>query len=145
MEWFTTAKANLPASELQRHIRIETLHEWCAAPPAIAGDVDNQPVPDWTHWRVHREVIRNGLRFTLPGAIHALQWTLTTGGQVHSGTVSLHCTLASPNADAATVAALEKFVTEWQQGLEAGVLRLRQQRAAKSAAVCESYTSSGFG
>ena len=145
MEWFITANANLPASELQRHIRIETLHEWCAAPPAIAGVVNNQPVPDWIHWRVHREVIREGLRFTLPSAVHALQWTLITGGHLRPGTVNLHCTLGISNTDAATIAALEKFVSDWQQGLEAGVQRLQQQRAVKSAAVCESYASSGFG
>ena len=145
MEWFATANANLPASELQRHLRIETLPEWCAAPPAIAGDVDNRDVPEWTHWRVHREVIRAGLRFSLPGALHALQWTLIVGSHPRPGTVNLHFSLATANPDAATLAALEKFVADWQKGLEAGVKRLQQQRAAKSAAVCESYASSGFG
>lgn len=145
MEWFSTANANLPASELQRHIRVETLHEWCASPPAIPGDVDKQGLPDWTRWRVHREVIPEDLHFTLPGATPTLQWTLTAGGHARPGTVTLHCTLATATADAARVLAVENFVRDWTLGLEAGVQRLQDLRAAKRAAVCESYASSGFG
>lgn len=145
MEWFSIANANLPASELQRHIRIDTLHEWCTAPPAIAGDAGTTPDTDWAHWSVHREVIRDGLRFTLPGTVQALQWTLTAGGHARPGTVSVHCTLNTSHADALTTAALERFMDDWRQGLEEGTRRLQQQRAIKSAAVCVPCASSGFG
>lgn len=143
MEWFSIAHANLPAGELQRHIRIDTLPEWCSVPPAIGGDADGGQV--WSGWSVHREVIRDGLRFTLPGTAHALQWTLTAGGHARPGTVTVHCTLNTPDTDAATATALEQFMADWRQGLEEGVRRLQQQRAIKAAAARAPCTSSGFG
>lgn len=135
MEWFGTAGANLPASELQRHIRIENLGEWCAVPPAIDGAAVQRGTGGWAGLGVHREVIRDGLRFTLPGSAHALQWTLTAGPR--AGTVQVHCTLNTPMADAAAVAALERFLADWCAGLESGARRVQQQRAERNAAVCE--------
>lgn len=131
MEWFGTANANLPAGELQRHIRAENLGEWCAAPPAINGTA----AQGWAGLGVHREVIRDGLRFTLPGSAHALQWTLTAGAR--PGSVQVHCTLNLPVADAATAAAMERFLADWCAGLASGALRVQQQRAERSAAACE--------
>lgn len=136
MEWFGTAHANLPAGELQRHIRVENLSEWCAAPPAIGGG-DLRNAGGWSGWTVHREVIRDGVRFTLPGSAHAFQWTLTAGAAARAGTVDVHCTLNTPAADAATVAALERFMIDCCAALENGVRRLQQQRGEKSAAACE--------
>ena len=137
MEWFTTANANLPVAELQRHIRIETLEAWCALPPAVGGEVSEAARLEWSAWRVHREVIRDGVRFTLPGAAHALQWTLTAGGQQRSGTVGVHCTLNIATPDAETITAIERFLTAWKDGLETGVRRLQDERAEKADAASQ--------
>lgn len=137
MEWFSTANANLPASELQRHIRVDNVGEWCAAPPAIDAEAGQRALAGWAGLGMHREIIRDGLRFTLPGSAHALQWTLTAGAAARPGSVQMHCTLNTPVADATTGAAVERFVAEWCAGLEAGARRLQQQRAEKNAAVCE--------
>ena len=139
MEWFITAAANLPANELQRHVRVETLREWCAAPPMQeSGNTDGGEIASVNGWAglgVHREVIRDGLRFTLPGSAHALQWTLTAGAR--PGTVQVHCTLNVAAADTATVVALERFMMDWRDGLERGARRVQHQREAKNSAVCE--------
>jgi hypothetical protein len=139
MEWFIAANANLQVAELQRHIRIETLGAWCAAPPAILGEANQignpgMGNPGWSAWCVHREVIRDGVRFTLPGAINALQWTLSAGGQLRAGTVGVHCTLNTVAPEAASVAAVAAFMDAWREGLEAGARRLQDERAAKVAA-----------
>lgn len=135
MEWFVTASANLPANELQRHIRVENLSEWCAAPPVFHGDGEQSGVNGWTGLGVHREVIRDGLRFTLPGSAHGLQWTLTTG--LRPGTVQVHCTLNIAAADTATISALERFMADWCGGLECGARRVQRQRETKNAAVSD--------
>lgn len=137
MEWFITANANLPASELQRQIRVDNLGEWCPAPPAIDAEAGQRVPSGWAALGVHREVIRDGLRFTLPGSANALQWTLTAGAHARSGTVNVHCTLNTPAAGAATVAALERYMADWCAGLEAGARRLQQQRAEKNAECIE--------
>ena len=139
MERFVTVNANLPANELQRHIRADNLRDWCAAPLlqgcGNADDGEMDSVDGWAGIGVHREVIRNGLRFTVPGSAHALQWTLTTGAR--PGTVQVHCTLNVAAADTATTVALERFMADWRDGLEAGARRVQHQRDAKNAAVCE--------
>lgn len=137
MEWFITAHANLPASELQRHVRVDNLGEWCPDPPAIDTEAAQRAASGWATVGVHREVIRDGLRFTLPGSAGAVQWTLTAGAQARSGTVNVHCTLNTPAAEAATVAALERFMAEWRSGLESGARRLQQLRAEKNAECIE--------
>ena len=135
MERFVTANANLPANELQRYIRADNLRDWCAAPPLFHGDGEWSNGNGWAGLGVHREVIRDGLRFTLPGSAHALQWTLTTGAR--AGTVQVHCTLNVAAADTVTTAVLERFMANWRDGLEAGARRVQHQRDAKNAAVCE--------
>lgn len=137
MEWFITANANLPVAELQRHIRVETLVAWCAMPPAIAGEAADAANPQWSGWRVHREVIRDGVRFTLPGAAYALQWTLTAGGQLRPGTVGVHCTLSVVVVDAATRVAIETFMGAWRDGLGDGVRRLHDERIEKARAASQ--------
>ena len=144
MEWFVAVNANLQVAELQRHIRIETLGAWCASPPAILGEANQignpgtdhpgTDHPDWSAWCVHREVIRDGVRFTLPAAVYALQWTLSAGGQLRAGMVGVHCTLNTVAPEAASVAAVAAFMDAWRKGLEAGARRLQDERAAKVAA-----------
>ncbi len=134
MEWFITANANIPVAQLQRHIRIETLAEWCVLPPAMGAVLGAATGADWRAIGVHREIIRDGLRFSTPGAHFALQWTLTAGGQQRIGTVALHCTLNVAAAEAASVAAVAAFMDAWRDGLEAGVVRLQAHRALKAAA-----------
>jgi hypothetical protein len=125
----------LPANALQRHVRVENLREWCAAPPLPCDAGEQCGASGWAGLGVHREVIRDGLRFTLPGSAPALQWTLTTGNR--PGTVHVHCTLNVAAADAVTVAAIERFVADWRAGLESGARRVQQEREMKNAAVCE--------
>ncbi len=132
MEWFITANANLPVAELQRQIRIDNLAAWCAVVPGLATPADATRA--WEELGVHREVSRDGVRFSVPGAAHALQWTVTAGALQRPGTVGVHCTLNVPAPDARSIAAIEAFMAGWATGLEAGVRRLQDERTAKLAA-----------
>ena len=134
MEWFVSAQANIPVAQLQREIRADNLAVWCALPPAMAVLLDTPAGSDWAASGVHRELIRDGLRFSVPGAHAALQWTLTAGGQQRAGTVALHCSVNVAAPDAASVAAVNEFMQAWRVGLEAGVQRLQEQRDLKAAA-----------
>ena len=137
MESFAQAVVSLPAVELQRHIRIDNLADWC---PAISGLVPHSGergsiVCQWgEECRVHREVIRHGLRFTLPGTEHALQWTLTTPVD-RPGVVIVHCTADAAHEQADLAAEIELFVRAWKEGIEAGANKLKADRAAKAAAL----------
>jgi hypothetical protein len=62
---------------------------------------------------VHREVIRDGLRFTLPKCPNALQWTLTAEAD---GSL-IHCTINRAEHDAEFIETIEQFGEAWRQGL----------------------------
>lgn len=107
-------------AELQKHVRIENLPSWCASIGAVqnAGRDKGEADFPWGRWRVHREVIRDGLRFTLPGRADALQWTLTLDPSQRGGVI-VHLTLACEEAEAAHQQAIEAFMAHWQVGLAA--------------------------
>ncbi len=141
MESFAQASVSLPAVELQRHIRIDNMADWCPAITRLVlhrGERGSIACQWGDDCRVHREVIRHGLRFTLPGTEHALQWTLTTPAD-RPGVVDVHCTANATGSAAVLAAEMELFVLAWKEGIEAGVVRLKADRAAKAAA-CPSCT-----
>lgn len=124
MEFFAHAKSRLRAEELQRHIRIDNLPQWCASIDKVLshegerGDI----YCVWGEFRIRREVIRDGVRFSLPGCINALQWTITADGQ--EGDVVVHCTINRQAADADFIASLERFASDWKAGVESAVQRI---------------------
>lgn len=124
MEFFASARSRLRAEELQRHVRIDNLPQWCASINKVIshegerGDI----YCVWGEFRIRREVIRDGVRFTLPGCPNALQWTLTTDGPV--GDVIIHCSINRQTHEADFVASLEQFVADWKAGVEGGAQRI---------------------
>lgn len=130
MEFFAHAQALLSGGELQKYIRIETLPKWC---DSISSVTDHSGERGeiycvWGGFRVHREVIRDGIRFTLPGCPNALQWTLTSDVLDGRQCISVHCTINRTEHDADFVASLQQFVDDWKRGLEQG---WKQARAGK--------------
>lgn len=116
MEFFANAACTLPAVQIQRLIRIDTLPQWCASIERVLshrgdrGDI----YCVWGEFRVHREMIGDGLRFTLPGCPNALQWTITSDPD----RVRIHCTINREGQDPDFVASIEQFVDDWRLGLE---------------------------
>ena len=79
MEFYATAPVRLRAEDLQRHLRIDTLPQWCASiDKVLAHEGDRGNIYSvWGEFRIRREVIRDGVRFSLPGCPNARQWTVT--------------------------------------------------------------------
>jgi hypothetical protein len=67
----------------------------------------------WGQFAVHREHIRDGLRFTLPDCPNALAWTTTVAPD---GTL-IHCTINRSEQDSDFIASIEDFVADWPRGL----------------------------
>lgn len=145
MEWFAEARVKLRDTDLQRRLCIDNLPEWCAAIPevlACKGDKGRVHCV-FGEQVVHREMIRGGVRFTLPLSECALQWTVTAGA-TGSGTVRVHCSSNCREHDAAWIATLQEFLTGWQAGLEAWPERERLKRAQQGDVEC-GPSFSGFG
>lgn len=131
MESRATAPVHLSVDDLQRHIRITTLPDWCASIEKVLSHDRERGVIycAWGEFRVHREVIRDGVRFTLPGCPNALQWTLTSDDPVRPGAVIIHCTINQQEVDRDFAESLHSFVQHWREGLERCAQRLRRERA----------------
>lgn len=121
MEFFTTAAIHTSALELQRRLSIRELPRWCASVSEVFSDEGacGEIYCVWGRFRVHREDIRDGVRFTLPGCPNALQWTVTTGQPPEPNKVVIHLTINRSEHDPDFVDSNRQFVADWREGLEA--------------------------
>lgn len=122
MEFYANAKVDLSPMMIQRDININNLARRCSSiEKVLSHDGDHGVIYCvWGEFKVQRELIRHGVRFTLPGCPNALQWTITS---VTEGKklVRVHLTIDRPEHDPDFVESLEQFVCDWKQGLEANI------------------------
>lgn len=144
MEFFATANVRMSASDIQRYIDISNLPEWCASIHKVLSVNDDRGDIDcvWGEFRIHRELIHDGVRFTLPDSKSAIQWTLSPNPANHSEVI-VHCTIDRPAEDPDFIESLEIFVTDWRAGLEEWPMR-RASKLNKPCVNCGD-TFGGFG
>jgi len=70
---------------------------------------------------VRRQVMKDGVRFSLSGCPNKLQWVISTGSGRDPRNLLIHCSLDSTEADPDLVASIEQFVSDWQNGLRSGL------------------------
>lgn len=143
MEFTRHAHVDMTVSDIQRHIRVANLPEWCASIVAVQTQDNNQGRMTCLSgdYVVHRELLNSGVRFSIPAAPFAIQWTLTTDGD---GDILVHCTLNTPEAPEAMQQALDCFVDNWQSGLESWPARRDAAAPAPSCAEA-GFSMGGFG
>lgn len=142
MEFSRHAAVRMSVADIQRHVRVANLSEWCASIVAVHSQDSNQGRITCLSgdFVVHRELLNSGVRFSIPAGPHAIQWTVTSDG---NDDVLVHCTLNTPDASAELQQALECFVGNWQTGLE----DWQRRRPAEPAPSCEQagFSMGGFG
>ncbi len=117
MEFFQQAVYTTSVTQLQQHIRIDNLTKWCSLiTTASASAADKGEIYClWGEFKIHREILRDGIRFTLPGCPNALQWTITI---TKPGSILLHCTLNQQNVANEFSESIDEFLSAWKTGLE---------------------------
>lgn len=132
MEFYAIARAAAPASFLQRHVTIGNLGKLCASISEVLADEGErgEVYCPWGQFRVHRVVLCDGVRFSMPGCESALQWSITAARR-ETGRVIVHLTLNQRELDPDFAAVLEQFVEDWRVGLEQRLTELRAQAAPK--------------
>lgn len=142
MEFTRHAIVEMSIVDIQRHIRVVNLPDWCASIVAVDSQDSNQGRMTCLSgdFVVHRELLQNGVRFTIPAGPHAIQWTLTTDGD---GDILVHCTLNTDEAAEPMQQALNCFVDNWKSGLESWPDR----RPVAPAPSCDpvGFSMGGFG
>ena len=120
MEFFVSAQCRMSVIDLQRALSIRELPRWCASIAEVFADEGSRGeiYCVWGRFRVHREDIRDGVRFTLPGCPNALQWTVTTGQAPEPNAVVIHLTINRREHDPDFIESNHQFVEDWKTGFE---------------------------
>ena len=118
MEFFARARHELTAEGLARHITGPALAAHCDAIDRVLHWREDRDEGEiyclWGQFAARREVIRQGVRFTLPGCPNALAWTLTA----EPGGALVHCTINRAEHDPDFIESIRTFVDDWRLGLE---------------------------
>ncbi len=120
MEFFATVACRPDAARLHARLTVADLPRWCASIERVLADhgADGEIYTVWGQFRVHREEIRDGVRFTLPGCPNALAWTVRRD---ESAGLLVHCTIDRRDPDPDFATSLQRFVADWAHGLERGL------------------------
>lgn len=120
MEFFATIIIPASVADLQRRLTISELPLWCASIEKVLSDAKSsgEIYCVWGTFHLHREVMCNGVRFSLPGCPNALQWTVTTGHEPNSRHTFIHLTINRTEQDQDFIDSIQQFVEDWKAGLE---------------------------
>lgn len=119
MEFFREIDADLDAGQLQRRLTIEALPRHCAEIDKVleANGDHGEIYCLWGQFRVHRESINGGVRFTLPGCPNAFAWTVTTGLPPRPDRVVIHASINRREHEPEFVESIDLFLDALQAGL----------------------------
>jgi hypothetical protein len=116
MEFFRTLPLQVGPDALQAHLDVTVL-------PRLSDGIDTllrDDGPDdgvvyclWGEFRVRRESINGGVRFSLPDCPNALAWTVTTGHPPDPDAVVLHLTINRQEHDPDFIESLAFFADSW--------------------------------
>lgn len=120
MEFFAVARVTTSEAALREALTIAALPRFCASIEQVieAADAAGRIYTVWGEFTVHRETIRGGVRFTLPGCPNALAWTVTTGFAPAPEAIVVHCTINRTEHAPDFIETIEVFVDDWRRGLE---------------------------
>ena len=121
MEFFATTIIPASAADLQRRLTISELPNWCASIEQVLSDEKSsgEIYCVWGTFHTHREILRSGVRFSLPGCPYAFQWTVTTGHLPNPLHTLIHLTINGTEHDQDFIDSIQQFVDDWKAGLEA--------------------------
>ncbi len=143
MEFYADTQLRMSAADIQRHVRIASLPEWCASIERVL-DYENdrgRVLGVWGEMPLRRELIGEGVRFSMPASPCALQWTVSSPHG--NGHALVHATIIDRQPSEELRETIEHFVSDWRAGLEDWPLR----RAAEGGKPCINCGESfgGFG
>jgi len=116
MEFYARVDSDVGVLEIQEQLSIESLPTFCRFIASVAPGSHGgmEMFSDWGTHTVNRELIRQGLRFTLPDCPNALAWTITTESH---GELVFHAAINRETHEPDFIETLEQFTSDWESGL----------------------------
>ncbi len=118
MEFFKEVHSpDLKLAHLKNLLAINSLAELCVSINTVTELKENEGdiYCLWGAFKVRREEIRYGVRFSLLDCPHALAWTVTYNAE--SQNIVIHCTIDKTETDPDFVESIHEFVADWSNGL----------------------------
>ena len=119
MEFFRQLKKNCQPDQLQTLCSLHRLPELCNSIDRLLEQrgESGEIYCLWGSFRVNRERIKHGVRFSLPGCPNALAWTITA----EPDAVTIHCTINRSEHDPDFTESIDQFIDDWLTGLERAI------------------------
>ncbi len=116
MEFFRQINQASHPEQLQTTCTVQRLPELCNSIDSLLNQQgeSGEIYCLWGSFKVNREPIKQGVRFSLPGCPNALTWTITAG----QTDITIHCTINRTEHDPEFIESIDQFVDDWQTGLE---------------------------
>lgn len=118
MEFFEQIDSvDLTSAKLQTVLTISNSVELCASITEVLEDNQNngRVYCVWGEFVINREILDQGVRFSMPSCPNALAWTITIDNDKG---LSIHCTINKQNHDQDFIESIQDFMTDWKSGLE---------------------------
>jgi len=120
MEFFDEIKVLAPikADNLKALLEIKNLTTLCNSISSIIKNNHSDGVIYcvWGEFRINREVLKNGIRFSMPDCPNALMWSITSENSGKS--IIIHCTINKTSHEEDFIYSINEFVRDWKKGIE---------------------------
>lgn len=118
MEFYKEVAAHWEIEELQKTLSIENLSRLCPSIDKVIEAKGNQGEIYclWGQFRINREPIKKGIRFSLPYCPNALAWSITREEEEQQ--LLIHCTINKSSHEMEFIDSIHEFINDWQEGLE---------------------------
>lgn len=69
----------------------------------------------WGEFKINREELKYGVRFSMPDCPNALAWSITTDSHTN---IIIHCTINKKEHDKDFIESIYEFINTWTYGLK---------------------------
>ncbi|VAW70456.1 hypothetical protein MNBD_GAMMA09-2147 [hydrothermal vent metagenome] len=119
MEFYASikcTKAELPA--FKNPLTISRLPEFCASVTSVLSDKKVRGTIHclWGEFKINREELKYGVRFSLPDCPNTLSWSVTLDQP--SKTALIHLITNKKTLDADFIISIEQFINDWSDGIK---------------------------
>lgn len=144
MEFFLDVPVTLSSRDIQRYVSISKLSEYCSSIDKVVSQEGNRALVhcEMGELHIHRELIQQGVRFTLIDTPYAMQWTITSDADSQDMPL-IHCTINYRECPTELTNKLEHFLSCWKNGIEKLATKKSEQEHKSCPSCGETY--GGFG
>lgn len=118
MELFRELDLSTSEKQLQELLTISKLEDICPTTVVFgANDSVAETGSNWGEFRIRRDEITGGVRFSMLNCPNALAWTITTGYPPSPEKVLIHATLNRTEKNPEFINELNEFLDDWSDGI----------------------------